>query len=781
MTHNDRLQPSGRRNPCPICGRTADGDCRIGFDLVLCHHGSTTAPPDSLRIGEVLNGWAYTGETADGRCSIFTPDRKTRRQAPIRSDKARLKPRQKLTAIKLARLPKAAAEPPTHLPDGMRLTYSPKQWVVVDGKRFIPHHTDEQGSTHIGAGDEPWPLYRQQDAIEHARDQWVVEMEGEKCCRWVMAAGRVGISQPGHNHTQEAITRRYGQLKAAGVAGVIYVADNDQTGSKKAEKCASSAEAAGLPFLWFSADRIWGDELPIGGSIDDATGTAAERLCALEVAIEAHLDRPSDEPSAPSRDLSAALERCAERALEMPLEHRHHTLRSLAKDLGASLSPRDVDRLMAAARSRRDGSGAVRRGGRTLEVRSTPWLWQDLLIGQAINIMGALPKVGKTSLLIQAIAAWHMGTDSFLGQRFLGSCPPVILIGSDQPAADWSRMLQGAHLHPGADHEGRITPIREIWTMEDGFALNESGLDVCAELARDYPGALFLIDSVAAAVTNPLGIPEESADIAEPLRRLQAAVGCHGGTSVFIAHAGKGRAGDDPIRSLRGSTSLPAVASQILGLSRLSDAPGDDRLILQTQGRGGHPLRLLLSRDLQGRFVCEGDAASVIVIQQLQNAEDKLTDDQAEVLHHLRRRHDDGVQTSVSDLANDNSRAATDRARTLLKGLKRAGLVTSRMTSTPVGRREWWEPVILQKQSSHPDHPQPSLPCSDRRSEATGGCEASQVGPLFRTTAELMSHCAQTLGGASPQEIALCCADQHPELLHEQLDELVAIAQQICA
>jgi hypothetical protein len=248
---------------------------------------------------------------------------------------------------------------------------------------------------------------------------------------------------------------------------------------------------------------------------------------------------------------------------------------------------------------------------------------------------------------------------------------------------------------------------------------------------------------------------------------------------VFIAHAGKGRAGDDPIRSLRGSTSLPAVASQILGLARLSDTPGDDRLILQTQGRGGHPLRLLLSRDLEGRFVCDGDAASAIISERLQEAENRLTEDQVDTLQRLRNRHADGIETAVADLATDNTRQALDRARTLLRGLKRAGLATSCMSSTASGRKELWEPFRLPGQGLHRVPSDPSHLSNHKGCEASGGSEPSPVGPLSQAKLHLMIRCAESFYGASPQEIALCCADQHPELQNEQLDDLVAIALQV--
>lgn len=80
--------PSSKRNPCPICGRTRDGDCRIGDGFALCHRGGSHGPPDGERKGDTLpraDGqlWAYVGETRDGRCGeykLHTPD-----QGPTRN------------------------------------------------------------------------------------------------------------------------------------------------------------------------------------------------------------------------------------------------------------------------------------------------------------------------------------------------------------------------------------------------------------------------------------------------------------------------------------------------------------------------------------------------------------------------------------------------------------------------------------------------------------------------------------------------------------------------
>jgi hypothetical protein len=79
----NRLFPSSKRNPCPVCGRTKDSDCRTSGDglEVICHH------PKDHRRGEVITGadglaWAFTGNTKDGRAGHCTLDKPSDGDAP---------------------------------------------------------------------------------------------------------------------------------------------------------------------------------------------------------------------------------------------------------------------------------------------------------------------------------------------------------------------------------------------------------------------------------------------------------------------------------------------------------------------------------------------------------------------------------------------------------------------------------------------------------------------------------------------------------------------------
>jgi CRISPR-associated protein Cmr3 len=308
------LIPSSKKNPCPICGRTKDGDCRTAEGLVICHHGSSHHPPEGLRPGDVIEGrdgqqWAFTKETTDGRGSTFTLDKPRHQPARVvaprrpRVTSHQPAPAPIASLIELARLPKPGKQPPAHLRHGQRITYSPTQWVEVirkpDGsKAFMPSHTGTDGKEVKRKGSEPWPLWREAEALEHGPGQWITEAEGEKCAGWLRAAGLVAVSQPGHDHSPASIERRYRLLLAAGVVGVLYLADKDPTGDSKAKKCAAAAAAVGLPLVVVPAAEVW-PGLPVGGSIDDAPGTATERAAALVAAIPAAVERHQQQKAEP--------------------------------------------------------------------------------------------------------------------------------------------------------------------------------------------------------------------------------------------------------------------------------------------------------------------------------------------------------------------------------------------------------------------------------------------------------------------------------------------------
>ena len=297
MKSQSRLTPSSRRTPCPICGRNRDGDCRISDELVLCHYGKSKYPPEDMKSGDVIDGldgrqWAFTNIAADGRTAVFALHKpqlgfNRKMKVPSKVDQPR--------KLEVARLPDATEPPPVHLPDQHFLQYSATQLVIVErtskSKKFIPHHLSSGGQMIRGAGDALWPLWGQDDAINYGKGKWVFEAEGEKCADWFRAAGVVAVSQPGHDQKNEKIQSRYQRLLETGIAGVLYLADNDATGRSKAQRCLEAATAVGLQFLVLHASEVW-PGLAEGCSIDDAPGSANERLAAVIAAIPLASSQP---------------------------------------------------------------------------------------------------------------------------------------------------------------------------------------------------------------------------------------------------------------------------------------------------------------------------------------------------------------------------------------------------------------------------------------------------------------------------------------------------------
>lgn len=323
-----RWLASSKRNPCPICGRTKDGDCRITADgqAVICHYGQTHHPPEGLTRSQVITGhdgqsWAFTGKTEDNRAATFTIDKPReagitprsitpRKVVPLRPA-ASPPPAPINGPVVVARLPQQLipSPPPDHLPDGHRLDYSPTQWTQIKDHGERPRHL-AGGEVTYSAGPDPWPLYGHH-LLEHATGQWIAAAEGPKCATWLQAGGLVAVSQPGHDHKADSIARRFRDLQAAGIAGMLYLADHDATGQRKAEQLAAGAAAVGLPFIAVAAAEVWPD-LPQGGSIDDAPGTAADRVEALLTFIPQQLERLEHEAArgsaAPGRGNRKAIE-----------------------------------------------------------------------------------------------------------------------------------------------------------------------------------------------------------------------------------------------------------------------------------------------------------------------------------------------------------------------------------------------------------------------------------------------------------------------------------------
>jgi len=393
------------------------------------------------------------------------------------------------------------------------------------------------------------------------------------------------------------------------------------------------------------------------------------------------------------REQAAALVK--ERA---PYTERLPLLRSRAQFHGLTLRDAELQALLWDARRRANGSREPISRGQRLNLSPTPWLWEGVLMPGRLNLVVALPKVGKTALVLAWIAAWHHGCQAFLGRPLIGTCPLVLVVGTDQPENDWGAMLKRAGLMD--EKEQLSEPFLALFHKGAPLHLDPEGIERIERYAEEHPGLVILLDSIAAC-TGPLGIDENSPQIAEPIRDLMEAVAPHRATVVAIHHSNKGRAGEAATVASRGSTALPAEASQIISLSKMptpEGQPDSPRIILRTEGRGGAPSRLLIEQTGDG-WICHGEGEEVDRAQRLQKVAGKLQPRQREALELLCQRWSDGCQPTDAKTAaealkldGEGDRSAERKARSTLDQLVRDRLALARVETGEEARRKLYTP-----------------------------------------------------------------------------------------
>ncbi|MCS5700887.1 AAA family ATPase [Cyanobium sp. FGCU-52] len=399
----------------------------------------------------------------------------------------------------------------------------------------------------------------------------------------------------------------------------------------------------------------------------------------------------------------AALDAFADKLLagSVPVADRLIHIRHYAGELGLSLRDSDLQRKLWEARRRNAGAIEMLKPGMAASVKPETWAWKGLILAGDSTLLASDPKVGKTTLLVDGIARWYRGDAEHLGLAFYGPCPPVIIAGTDMPLGRWLRLLHrfGLAETTGPDCFRLLPdgPIRGLFSMDSPIHLDHDGIARLADLASKHPGCLLIADSYA-KLTGPLGLKEASADFAGPLGDLQEAVAPYGTTLVAIHHSGRSRTGEGAVAASRGTTALPAAVSQCVALSWLNRSRGskDNRVVLQTEGRGGEPMQLLIEQQERG-WISHGDAAEVFAEQQAAQAEEGLQDKQAAALDVVRERWEMGRERTTSsvlvDELNMKGGHALRTARRTLQQLLNKGLLQSSKEATNHGQVVWFWPA----------------------------------------------------------------------------------------
>lgn len=393
-----------------------------------------------------------------------------------------------------------------------------------------------------------------------------------------------------------------------------------------------------------------------------------------------------------SDDLKALreIQELARKLLEQKVPHlqRMPLLRAAGHDAGLSLRDNELCAMVAAARKELRGDGDGITPDMEIEIPDDDWCWEPLICAVSLNLVIALQKVGKTALILQMIKEWFSGADEFLGFKFHGKCPAVIIVGTDMALKDWQKMLSASGLmERTASGKWRLMPpIVRLFHRGDPAHLDDQGIEKIATICEQHPGSLLLVDSLA-AVTAPLGIDEFKPEAAEPLYGLCEAVEPFSTTTVLIHHASKSRAGERASNAARGSNSITAAASQMINLQWHSESKSDQRVDLSTEGRGSKSIQVVIEQIERCSWILHGDAAEINSQESRQDAEEKLTERQSAVLDEVREqwkkhRHEMDAPWLIKLLPTQYKQKGSQRAASeTLNQLCRKSLLEKRSTN----------------------------------------------------------------------------------------------------
>jgi hypothetical protein len=369
----------------------------------------------------------------------------------------------------------------------------------------------------------------------------------------------------------------------------------------------------------------------------------------------------------------------------------HHSRMPLLRAAGVenNLMLRDGELLAICATARQELKGQSHgfTADDEFDIPDETWSWEQIIAATTINLIVALQKVGKTALVAGLIAAWCNGEPEFLGHRFAGPCPPVIIAGTDQTIADWRSVLAPVGLmEKKPNGKWRVCgPIVKLWHRGAPVYLTGEGIEDIAAVCEQHPGAVLLCDTYAALVA-PLGLDEAKPEAAEPLYNLAESIDAFGITTLLIHHSSKSRANERASNASRNSNAIPAAASQIISLQWLEpDKKNDQRIALTTEGRNSRPVELIIEQVERSQWTSHGTAADIREQQRLHDAESNLSPRQAFALQEVRtlwerdQQEMDAIALSCLDPEDLDPR----KARSTLHQLADKGLLDKRTDTDP--------------------------------------------------------------------------------------------------
>jgi hypothetical protein len=332
---------SSRKNPCPVCGRTKDSDCRWSDgELLHCRTYAKT----HLKKGEIIHGndgqrWAYLGDSDGGRWAMFKPHKERYDRKPNLTSFNKPSPTKQNPKPTVA--PPAATKTPR--PKGEQdFIYRDADGQPVikvvrtddgHGRKTIYQFRYEDGKWIPGLNEQVTQqvrLYRIHDAraLSEKTNYPIFMVEGESCVERLMELGIPATTSIGGAGKWS----KYGfpnYLEDLRNFRVILCPDADKVGMNHMLRIERSLRQNGIEVAgWLLAppDAPW-DDLPQGGGLDvvdwlEDGATAGEILDSVRGALPSHLadeDEQADLATEPNNTRNGKKQSVATILIELAL------------------------------------------------------------------------------------------------------------------------------------------------------------------------------------------------------------------------------------------------------------------------------------------------------------------------------------------------------------------------------------------------------------------------------------------------------------------------------
>ena len=267
-------------------------------------------------------------------------------------------------------------------------------------------------------------------------------------------------------------------------------------------------------------------------------------------------------------------------------------LKAKVQNTDTPFTEQDLRRYLRQAKLNRDGRKDFLRPGDNLSVREDEWLWRGVVMRQATNLVFALPKVGKTRLMLALLSHFIRGRGEFAGIPLHPGPEKLLILGPDQSENSWSRYLRDVGL---GDEAGKFSDsIVAMTSAETYFQLDDYWLSRIESVLREHGPLVVLLDSYSAA-TRSLGVDENKPEAAVPLMKLHNLVAQYDSTLIVIHHANKSGGEGSAARASRGSSAISAAADNLIEMCRFTgeEESGVKKYELRVEGRAetdGTPL-----------------------------------------------------------------------------------------------------------------------------------------------------------------------------------------------